>query len=335
MVSLVAALDWGLGHTTRMLPLIGQLLDEGHEVLVTATPQQKSIYKEAFSNIIVLDIPSSGPVFSKRQNQLWSLLIYLPQFFVTIVLDGWRARKWVKQHHVERIISDNRYGFRSKLALNIIVTHQLNIIPPRALQWSNIVLKKLNSWAIDQFDECWVPDYSDNQMAGRLSERNADIKIPLLYLGILSRFKMVTAIQPANKPWVLILISGPEKQRTVFEQLMRSLVESSSKPSSCLIVRGLPDSAAPSFPFSINHCPAGLLKGLIENAEVIICRAGYTTLMDLECLRRRAILVPTPGQPEQEYLAAFHAQSGRHATILQKDLAGNSLEGLIKLLLPS
>jgi len=130
----------------------------------------------------------------------------------------------------------------------------------------------------------------------------------------------------------LILISGPEKQRTVFEQLMQRLVESSSKPSSCLIVRGLPDSAAPSFPFSINHCYAALLKGLIKRAEVIICRSGYTTLMDLEYLNRRAILVPTPGQPEQEYLAVYHASKGKHAMVLQKNLADYSLEGLIKTL---
>jgi len=35
----------------------------------------------------------------------------------------------------------------------------------------------------------------------------------------------------------------------------------------------------------------------------VISRSGYTTIMDLAVLEKKAYFIPTPGQNEQEYLA--------------------------------
>ncbi|MEO6706954.1 MAG: glycosyltransferase, partial [Ginsengibacter sp.] len=68
-----------------------------------------------------------------------------------------------------------------------------------------------------------------------------------------------------------------------------------------------------------NHLPAMELNVLMQQSRIIISRSGYTTVMDLATLRKKAILIPTPGQTEQEYLAKYLFQKQYFFSMEQKD----------------
>jgi len=60
------------------------------------------------------------------------------------------------------------------------------------------------------------------------------------------------------------------------------------------------------------------LYNVINNSKYIVSRAGYTTIMDLIALKRTAILVPTPGQTEQEYLSDYYSEKKIFLKMIQK-----------------
>jgi predicted glycosyltransferase len=75
-----------------------------------------------------------------------------------------------------------------------------------------------------------------------------------------------------------------------------------------------------------NHLPADELRQEIERAEWVISRCGYSTIMDLVALQKKALLIPTPAQTEQEYLAAYLHRKHIAFTTSQKNF---SLPGIL------
>jgi len=65
---------------------------------------------------------------------------------------------------------------------------------------------------------------------------------------------------------------------------------------------------------------AAELAEALKGAETVVCRSGYSSLLDLAALGQRAVLIPTPGQPEQVYLAKHWATRFGMATCSQRDL---------------
>ncbi len=123
------------------------------------------------------------------------------------------------------------------------------------------------------------------------------------FVGVLTRFRN-PEIQPAIKYDVLAIISGPEPQRTIFEDLIIDQAKNTNKKY--VIVSGISEKNT-DIQFNdnirmISHIPGEELFQLILCSEIIISRGGYSTLMDLAVLNKKCIFVPTPGQTEQEYL---------------------------------
>ncbi|TAH12521.1 MAG: hypothetical protein EAZ12_02340 [Sphingobacteriia bacterium] len=205
-------------------------------------------------------------------------------------------------------ISDNRYGLYNEAIPCIFITHQLTIKAP--FKWLEHLLRKINYSYIYRFTECWVPDMEGAvNIAGELSHPLQMPKIAVHYINLLSRF---IPIETAQKFDYCILLSGPEPQRTVFENIV---VESIKKiKGSILLVRGKPlEKSVPFIADHItvyNHLNAVELSKLIQESEFIICRSGYSTLMDLLILKKKMIVVPTPGQTEQEYLSYKLSKEG-------------------------
>lgn len=210
---------------------------------------------------------------------------------------------FLKSQSVDCIISDNRFGLYARNIPSIFITHQLYIktglgkLSDRLVQW-------LNYRRINRFSICWVPDRKGTKtLAGRLSNPDTFPTIPVQYLGGLSRLQPCSAV--TNPIQLLVILSGPEPQRGIFENLL--LKELEQQPGKIVLIRGLPgEGEAVQVKKNItiyNHTPAGLLNELMCNAELVISRSGYTTVMDLLKLGKKSILVPTPGQAEQEYVA--------------------------------
>ena len=300
---LISPLDWGLGHATRCIPIIHMLIRKKCNVFVASDGKIRNLLQHEFPQIHYLDIKGYNIRYSKN-SWLFPIEIakQIPKILSTIQYENKRVQEIVKEHNIHGVISDNRYGFYHKHQPSVFITHQLRIKTPfgRIL---NDYLQRWNYKYINKFWQCWVPDNSNNvNFAGELSHPVKKPAVPLNYIGILSRFKNFTKTEEKH---LLILLSGPEPQRTIFEDiLIRQLTDYKGQ---VVLVRGLPIEVKKlNLPGNIcvyNHLVADELNQKINQASLVISRCGYSTIMDLAVLKKKSILVPTPGQTEQEYLA--------------------------------
>lgn len=244
----------------------------------------------------------------------------LPRIAKAIRRENEWLKKIVNTHRIDGIISDNRFGLYHKKVPSVFITHQLNIQTPLGSP-AGLLTRKMNYSRINRFTHCWIPDFEASPgLAGALSHPPKMPSISCTYTGPLSRMQPAIAGEP--KKMVLILLSGPEPQRSLFERLIFSQLRPTEL--SFVVVRGLPDGKGPQVPALPNivvydHLPAKELNRCLAEAAVVVCRSGYSTVMDVCVVGAKAIMVPTPGQTEQEYLAALLAGSGSIITASQDD----------------
>ncbi|MDB5210036.1 MAG: UDP-N-acetylglucosamine-N-acetylmuramyl-(pentapeptide) pyrophosphoryl-undecaprenol [Sediminibacterium sp.] len=299
---LIAPLDWGLGHATRCIPIIRALIANGYQVIAAAEGSQAHLLQTEFPSLIILPLTGYRVRYSKSKLGLaFTLLAQLPRLQRTIKQEYRWLDSVIDEHHIDLVISDNRYGLSSKKIPCIFITHQLTIKAP--FVWLEKVLQGINYRYINQYNSCWVPDVAgDVNAAGVLSHPAILPSTKVHFIGLLSRFQLRTA---EKKYDYCILLSGPEPQRTLLEEKL--LAGFSSVQRKILLVRGKPgsnDVVHTSHHIEIkNHLPGDELQEAILQSEYIISRSGYTTVMELLSLQKKAILIPTPGQTEQEYLA--------------------------------
>lgn len=316
---LIAPLDWGLGHATRCIPLINVFLTLNCKVIIAASPVSKALLQTEFPNLEFLNINSYNIVYS-RNKRLMPLKILLQ--FPKVIKAVKQEHKWLiqllKTQHFDAVISDNRYGFYTSKTKTVFITHQLQIKTSMGI--AKNFIRKLTYKFINRFNECWVPDFeNDLNIAGTLSHPKTLPSIPVKYLGPFSRFQK-------SNPQIffykyLVIISGPEPQRTIFEQKILNLLDLSNEKF--LIVSGKPENAT-----SINegknykaynHLNTQQLAEAFNQCKYVISRCGYTSVMEILALQKKSILIPTPGQTEQEYLAKHLMKQKWCYTFLQQE----------------
>ena len=299
---LVAPLDWGLGHATRCVPIIRDLLNNDCEVWLAGEGAQEKLLREEFPLLPFL--PLKGYQIKYSKNGLAAkLIIQIPSILRSIREENRWLKEQIKIHGFEAVISDNRYGLYSENVFSVFITHQLRIKSSLGKMSENF-LQKWNYKLINKFNECWIPDREgENNLAGELSHPSKLPSIPVKYIGSQSRFNNLNI--EVDKDHILIILSGPEPQRTIFEN--KIIEEIVNYPGTATIVRGLPGekNIVPSTNtiHFYNHLITEDMNIEMMKAEFIIGRSGYSTIMDIAALDKRSILVPTPGQTEQEYLA--------------------------------
>lgn len=322
---MVIPLDWGLGHATRCVPIIRALLANGCEVLIAAEGATESLLKHEFQQLRFIPLTGYRISYSKKKYWLpFKIIAQVPWILMRIYKEHQWVKKNVKIHSITAIIADNRFGLYHSTLPSVYITHQLLI--KTGNPFTEKVAQKIHYWFIKKYNVCWVPDFvGPNNIAGELSH---PVNRPknITYIGGLSRFENRGAFE--KKFDLLMLVSGPEPQRTIFESLL--LIQLENFKGKSLLVRGLPGIAAvdendfetrnnqPNLTIK-NHLAAEELNEVIQQSDLVVCRSGYTTIMDLIKLNKKAILVSTPGQTEQEYLAAhlmqqqiFYAVSQEH-----------------------
>lgn len=301
---LVAPLDWGLGHATRCIPIIYALQNLGASVILAAEGATAALLQNEFPVAVILPLKGYRIRYSKNKSTFFlKLLSQVPGIYFKTKKENKWLNKIVKEYSIDAIISDNRFGLYHKQLPCVYITHQLHI--ETGIGNLNRLVQKLHYKFINRFTQCWVPDVGGQQnLAGKLSHPQKLPLIPVKYLGILSRFK--NQDQHIEND-LLILLSGPEPQRTIFENILLQQLQNNIVDA--IIVRGLPlekkKITAPGNLKIINHLSAAELSKCIQQSKWILARAGYSTIMDLAALQKKAILVPTPGQGEQEYLAVY------------------------------
>lgn len=299
---LLAPLDWGLGHATRCVPVIKDLLSIGSEVWLAGEGAQEKLLREEFSSLHFLPLAGYRVKYGKG-GLTGKLLLQIPSILQSIKSENSWLKDQVSKYQFDAVISDNRYGLHHEDIFSVFITHQL-CIKTSLGKWSEKFLQQWNYKLINRFHECWVPDEEgQNNLAGELSHPLKFPAIPIKYIGGLSRFRKKDVEE--IKGHLLIILSGPEPQRTILEN--RIIDEVVNYNGTATIARGLPAErniipSTNTIHFH-NHLSAEELNNEAMKAELIIGRSGYSTIMDIAALQKKSILIPTPGQTEQEYLA--------------------------------
>lgn len=319
---LVAPLDWGLGHAARCVPVVQELQRQGCDVLLAGSGDSLDLLQKEFPGLPAFHLPGYHPRYSSRDSMLIAMARQVPRFMHVIAAEHEAVEKLIAREKVDRLISDNRYGCWSERVPAAFITHQRNILMPNGFGWLQPFVRLLSAHMIRHFDVCWVPDSpGEHTLAGELafSGRCAST-VRTEHVGWLSRFH----VQPntSGKCDVLAIFSGPEPQRTLFENKVVSQLRASGLKFR--VVRGLPGNAAPSGdPRIVHFLSTPALQDEIASADVVIARSGYSTVMDMQATGKKVVFVPTPGQTEQEYLARTLTEKGIafHVTQDSFDLA--------------
>jgi UDP:flavonoid glycosyltransferase YjiC (YdhE family) len=307
-----------LGHATRDIPLIREILNAGCEVVIAAEGKHAALLQQEFPELTMLSLPGYRIQYAQKG---WffgfKIMQQIPKILNAIKFEQNWLQQVVTEHHIDAVISDNRFGLYHSKIPTVIISHQLLIKTP----FGGIiekVLQDINYKYIRKYSACWIPDYAgSNNLSGILAHPKV-LPPNTTYLGCLSRF--------VNRPNVpkqydlLVLISGPEPQRSNLEKMVLEQVK--SLPISALIVSGKPGTPekqqiTPRIQ-QVNHLNASELNEAMLASGMVLSRSGYTTLMDLVKLNKKAILIPTPGQSEQVYLGKFLMEKGYFYNIPQE-----------------
>ena len=296
---LVAVLDWGLGHATRSIPIIRSLTQQGASVILASSGRAGLLLQKEFPDLLYLPLPPYRVQY-RSENMFWNMAWQGPGILYTVFKEHFRLKKIIRAHKIEGVISDSRFGCFNARVPCVFVSHQINIRIPQPILEK--IVNALNRWVIQRFDSCWIPDIAgENSLSGDLSYPSQLQNS--LHLGVLSRLEQLPKKQ---ENIILVVLSGPEPQRSILEQLI--IDQARQLPHQFLIVQGKTNLKAryeltPNIEV-ISFLTTEALNPILLESQCIISRSGYSTIMDLAFLGKKAILIPTPGQTEQEYLAS-------------------------------
>lgn len=300
---LVAPLDWGLGHATRCIPVIKKVLAKNHEVILAGNASAEKIFKAEFPQLKFYDLKGYEIKYHSKLPLWFSILLQLPKIFSRMRYE----RKWLMYFYEKEkpdvIISDNRFGFHHDQTKSIYITHQLNIELPKRFSFLKQFVSKWHQNIVSNFDECWIPDFPNEEinLSGKLSHPSSSKNV--FYCGPLSRFDKLHEIEKDFD--IAVVLSGPEPLRSEFENKILAFLN--EKKWKVAFVRGVTENASTLnvaeniTVFEFLH--SNDLHNILSKSKTVLSRSGYSSVMDWHTLNLKALLIPTPGQSEQEYLA--------------------------------
>lgn len=303
---LVAPLNWGLGHATRCIPIIKALEAHNFNPIIASDGVALALLKKEFPHLVSVELPPYDISYAEKgKNFKWKLLAQMPKMFKAVYGERKKVNQIIENHSIVGIISDNRLGVFSAKIPSIFMTHQVNVLSGKT-SW---LTTKVHSKFISKFDQCWIPDNdSMSNLTGKLGHLKKPLK-NLIYIGPLSRFEKR---RRKIKYDLMVILSGPEPQRTILEQ--KIIKELESYEGNVVFIKGVVEanqicSVIGSITF-YNFMNSEQLENTFNQSEKVLCRSGYTTVMDLAKLGKKAFFIPTPGQYEQEYLAEKYNTDG-------------------------
>lgn len=312
---LVAPLNWGLGHATRCIPIIRALEENGFRPILASDGIALEMLKKEFPHLTALELPSYEIEYSKKAAHFkWKMLKNMPTMIEAVLDEKKKVKSWVKEYDLVGIISDNRLGVFNKKVQSVFITHQLNVMTGNTT-W---ITSKLHQRVIKKFDECWVPDFEEKP---NLSGKLGHLKKPdsmIRYIGPLSRFTKKTL---PKKYDLMVILSGPEPQRTYLEDHLKQTLPSFD--GKIVFIKGKIEAEQQSIQAGnitfYNFMTSSQLEQTFNESTNVLCRSGYTTIMDLAKLEKKAFFIPTPGQYEQEYLAKKLKRDGLIPYVKQEE----------------
>lgn len=295
---LVAPLNWGLGHASRCIPIIKALLENNFMPIIASNGNALQLLRKEFPTLPHLELPSYDISYSK--NIKWNLILQLPKIWLAVKKEQKMIAQYIQHNKtIVGIISDNRFGVLNSKIPSVYITHQINVLSG----FTSYFTSKIHQNIIQKFDECWIPDNEHAPFSGKLSTFK-NTKINAQYIGVLSRFKKE---QLPLKIDVLLLLSGPEPHRTTLEIQLKKAFKNHSQ--TIVLVQGKLEKMQLKWIENsitiLNYALSEELERLINSSKVVLCRSGYSSVMDLAVLQKKVFFIPTKGQTEQEYLAKY------------------------------
>ncbi|WP_299012658.1 glycosyltransferase family protein [uncultured Polaribacter sp.] len=298
---IIAPLNWGLGHATRCVPIIKALIKNKFVPIIASDGNALLYLKKEFPTLETIELPSYNISYTK--NLKLSLLLNSPFILKAIRNEKQIIAKFIAENkNVAGIISDNRFGAHSKQVPSVYISHQLNVLSG----FTTFISSKIHQNIINKFNECWVPDNANSQFSGKLST-SKKIKNKK-FIGVLSRFEKE---EKQKKIAILVIISGVEPNRTYLENKLKETFKNDTRNIVFVLgkVEGLQKKWTHNNCTFYNYMLTQQLQDAINSAKLVICRSGYSSIMDLAILRKKTLFIPTKNQPEQEYLAAYLEQN--------------------------
>ncbi len=314
-----------MGHAARMIPVARKLLEMNNKVIIASGKEHLSLFRNELPGLSFIEFPGFKPGYSRFLPQYFYLVFKIPSLFYHIILEHHKIKKIIKEHDIDILISDNRFGLWSTKITSVYVTHMPLIPLPKAVQFMESIGVILHRQIIKRYSFCFIPDLpGDLNLSGRLSH---GMKLPdnVRYIGILSR--IAGSEQSPDEIHInfqhnTVILSGPEPQREILKQKLISVLKDQDPPT--VIFEGKPGtSEATGRKGNIifySHLPSSRMKEILSGSKYIIARSGYSTIMELLSVNCTALIVPTPGQTEQEYLAEYLSEKGWFHTIAQNKI---------------
>ena len=319
-----------MGHAARMIPLARCLRDMENNVTIASGEEHLSLFRNELPGLSYINFTGFKPVYSRILPQYLSVFFKIPVLLFHIIAEHRTLNKIIAKYDIDIIISDNRFGLWNKKITSVYVTHMPLIPFPKPLKFFEPAGAFLHSKIIKRYSLCFIPDLpGEVNLTGRLSH---GIRLPdnVRYIGILSRFQNPDQGLTENPLKIhrnTVILSGPEPQREILKQKLVTILK--DKEPHTIIFEGKPGKSGDAKSYGnitfYYHQPAPLMKEVIETSDNIITRSGYTTIMELVSLNCTALIIPTPGQTEQEYLAEYLSGKGWFRTQIQSKINAENL----------
>ncbi|MBP6074489.1 MAG: glycosyltransferase [Flavobacterium sp.] len=321
---LVAPLNWGLGHATRCIPIIKALEENNFTPIIASDGVALALLKKEFPHLIAIELPPYDISYAEKgKNFKWKLLSQMPKMFSAILKERKKTAQIINEYAIDGIISDNRLGVYSSQIPSVFITHQLKVLSGKT-SW---LTTQVHAMFISKFEQCWVPD---NESLLNLTGALGHLKKPLknvVYVGPLSRFEKK---RKKIKYDLMVILSGPEPQRTLLEE--KIIGELKSYSGAVIFIKGVVEEIQTSHVEDTitfyNFMNSEQLETAFNQSKEVLCRSGYTTVMDLAKLGKKAFFIPTPGQYEQEYLAEKYRLEGIAPSCTQEKFTIEKLKDL-------
>ncbi|MFV8268741.1 glycosyltransferase [Flavobacterium sp. GT2N3] len=303
---LIAPLNWGLGHATRCIPIIRALKENNYIPIIASDGVALELLRKEFPDLQTLELPSYQIEYATNgANFKWKLIKNGPKMIRAILEEKKIIQNWIENYAIDGVISDNRLGVFSKKIPSVFITHQLNVMTGNTTWFTS----KVHQSIIKKYTACWVPDLAGTpNLTGKLGHvDNPNLKAQ--YIGPLSRLQK--KLLP-KKYDLLVILSGPEPQRGMLEKHLK--LEIVKYSGTVIFIEGIIEEKQKITTIGnvtyYNYMNSIELEEAFNKSEMVLCRSGYTTIMDLAQLRKKAFFIPTPGQYEQEYLAKKMKKEG-------------------------
>jgi len=334
---LICPLEWGLGHAGRMVPLAKRLQQLNHNIIFGSGEEHLNFFRNEVPGASYIYFPGFRISYSKVLPQYFIILFKSPVLFYHILLEHFRLKKIIRDSSIDIVISDSRIGLWNSGIKTVFITHQMRIQFPKPFGFLEFIGIQIIRSVIKKYSYCFIPDLSgDLNVSGRLSH---GFRLPenVRYVGILSRFCGQNTDYSSGSEKCTVILSGPEPQRSILKQKLIKILILPGKP--VIMLEGKPGMTYESYRIKniefCNHLSEIDTIKLLKESETIITRSGYTTIMELISLGLTALLIPTPGQTEQEYLAKSLSEKRWFKSIAQKDLNENIQIPLKRAIIPS